>query len=71
MFTIVVPMLMLEVSEYLAEASRTLIQHGATIDKYMGDAIMAIWNAPVRQDGHVDLACRGGAPYRCRDQRTQ
>ena len=51
--------LMREMSEYLAEASRTLIQNGATIDKYIGDAIMAIWNAPVRQDGHVDLACRG------------
>lgn len=31
--------LMQEVSEYLAEASRTLIEHGATIDKYIGDAI--------------------------------
>ena len=51
--------LMREVSEYFAVASRTLILNGATIDKYMGDAIMAIWNAPVRQDGHVDLACRG------------
>ena len=51
--------LMSEMSEYLAEASRTLIRNGATIDKYIGDAIMAIWNAPVRQDGHVDMACRG------------
>ncbi len=50
--------LMREVSEYLAEASSTLIEHGATIDKYIGDAIMAMWNAPVRQENHVELACR-------------
>ena len=50
--------LMQEVSEYLAEASRTLIENGATIDKYIGDAIMAMWNAPVDQDNHVELACR-------------
>ena len=50
--------LMREVSEYLALASNTLIEHGATIDKYMGDAIMAMWNAPVPQENHVELACR-------------
>ena len=50
--------LMQEVSEYLAEASGMLIEHGATIDKYIGDAIMAMWNAPVDQENHVELACR-------------
>ena len=49
---------MQEVSEYLAEASGTLIEYGATIDKYIGDAIMAMWNAPVDQENHVELACR-------------
>ena len=51
-------MLMHEMSEYLGEASSALIEHGATIDKYIGDAIMAMWNAPVHQDNHVELACR-------------
>ena len=50
--------LMQEVSEYLAEASGTLIEYGATIDKYIGDAIMAMWNAPVDQENHVELACQ-------------
>ena len=50
--------LMQEVSEYLAEASGMLIEHGAAIDKYIGDAIMAMWNAPVDQENHVELACR-------------
>jgi adenylate cyclase len=29
-----------------------LIQHEATIDKYIGDAVMAFWNAPVKVDNH-------------------
>ncbi len=50
--------LMQEVSEYFASVSAALIENGATIDKYIGDAIMAMWNAPVRQENHVELACR-------------
>ena len=29
-----------------------LIQHEATIDKYIGDAVMAFWNAPVKVENH-------------------
>jgi adenylate cyclase len=30
---------------------------GGTIDKYMGDAIMAFWNAPISDDEHARHAC--------------
>jgi adenylate cyclase len=36
-----------------------------TIDKYIGDAIMTIWNAPEREPDHARLACL--AALRCRD----
>lgn len=34
-----------------------ILSHRGTIDKYMGDAIMAFWNAPLAVDGHAAQAC--------------
>ena len=34
-----------------------IINVNGTIDKYMGDCIMAFWNAPIDVDGHEKLAC--------------
>lgn len=34
-------------------------QHEGTIDKYMGDAIMAFWGAPLRNDHHAEKALDG------------
>jgi adenylate cyclase len=45
-------------TEYLTAMSDVIFKHEGTIDKYMGDAIMAFWGAPQRQDNHADLACR-------------
>lgn len=49
--------LMLAVSDYLQEISWVILEYGGTIDKYIGDAVMAFWNAPVRQENHAELAC--------------
>lgn len=43
-------------SEYFEEMSSILTNHHGTIDKYIGDAIMAFWGAP-QQDSHHALNC--------------
>ncbi|KZZ69417.1 CHASE2 domain-containing protein [Sulfitobacter sp. HI0129] len=39
-------------NRYLGAVSDAMMEHGATIDKYIGDAIMAFWNAPLPQADH-------------------
>jgi adenylate cyclase len=40
-------------NEYFTAMTEILFKHGATIDKYIGDAIMAFWNAPTEQEQHA------------------
>ncbi len=47
-----------DMSEYLGAISHALIDNGATVDKFIGDAVMAFWNAPEEQPDHVAMACR-------------
>src|SRR6516225_844210 len=45
------------VNELLTPLSETILHHRGTIDKYMGDAVMAFWNAPIDDARHADHAC--------------
>ena len=41
----------------LTPLTNVIIEHKGTIDKYMGDAIMAFWNAPLDDPAHEANAC--------------
>lgn len=41
------------VDEFLRLASTTLTRHGAFIDKYIGDAVMAFLNVPIKRTDHA------------------
>jgi adenylate cyclase len=44
------------VDEFLRLASTTLVSHGALIDKYIGDAVMALFNVPIKRADHAAAA---------------
>ncbi|MGH7797531.1 MAG: adenylate/guanylate cyclase domain-containing protein [Candidatus Binatia bacterium] len=44
------------VDAFLRMATDVLVKHGAFIDKYVGDAVMALFNVPIRYDGHARRA---------------
>ncbi|MFQ5659670.1 MAG: adenylate/guanylate cyclase domain-containing protein [Gammaproteobacteria bacterium] len=43
-------------NEYFTAMTRVLFEYGATIDKYIGDSIMAFWGAPLPQADHAHRA---------------
>jgi adenylate cyclase len=50
--------LVAELGEYFGRMSDTVREHHGTVDKYIGDAIMAFWGAPRALDEHALWACR-------------
>ena len=44
-------------NEYLTEMTTILLEHKGTLDKYIGDAIVAFYGAPVPLEGHEYHAC--------------
>lgn len=56
----IVPLL----SAYIDVVSAEIVAHGGTIDKFIGDAIMAFWGAPEPAADHAANACR--AALACR-----
>ncbi len=43
---------------FFSAASAAIIQNGGTIDKFIGDAVMAFWGAPRKDANHAVHACR-------------
>jgi len=49
--------LLIHISTYLEEVSSAISEEGGTVDKFIGDGVMAFWNAPVQRPDHVLRAC--------------
>ncbi len=49
--------LLSQISTYLEQVSGAISEEGGTVDKFIGDGVMAFWNAPIRRSDHVLRAC--------------
>jgi adenylate cyclase len=45
------------INRFLTPLTNEIISKNGTIDKYMGDCIMAFWNAPIDVEGHEKISC--------------
>jgi len=45
-------------NRFFTPLTAAILQHRGTVDKFIGDAIMAYWNAPLSLADHAERACR-------------
>mgnify|MGYP003323454612 FL=1 len=46
------------INGFLDKMTKIVLKNGGTIDKFMGDCIMAFWNAPLPCDNHAEMAVK-------------
>ena len=46
------------INRFLTRMTDVIIKNGGTIDKFMGDCIMAFWNAPIENKKHREMAIK-------------
>jgi adenylate cyclase len=44
-------------NQYLSDMTGLVFENHGTLDKYIGDAVMAFWGAPFEEPGHAGRAC--------------
>ena len=59
-------------NEYLTEMTDLVLAHGGIVDKYIGDAVMAFWGAPLRDKNHAlhAVSCAIAMRKRCAELRA-
>jgi len=55
-------------NDYFSKVTRHIFEAEGTLIKYIGDAVFALWGAPLRMDDHATRACRAALEL-ARDQR--
>jgi adenylate cyclase len=45
-------------NQYLSDMTQIVFERRGTLDKYIGDAVMAFWGAPFEEEKHASLACQ-------------
>ena len=45
-------------NEYLQAMTDIVMKYNGTLDKYVGDELMAFWGAPIPQEDHAYLSCK-------------
>ncbi|MEX2130758.1 MAG: adenylate/guanylate cyclase domain-containing protein [Pseudohongiellaceae bacterium] len=60
-------------NEHLTRMSRIVLQHCGTLDKYIGDAVMAFWGAPIADEQQADhaLAAAIAMQQECEKMRSE
>ncbi|MGE0431856.1 MAG: adenylate/guanylate cyclase domain-containing protein [Planctomycetota bacterium] len=53
-------------NQYLGAMTDVIFEKQGTLDKFMGDAVMAFWNAPVARKDHAARACEAALLMRTR-----
>jgi adenylate cyclase len=51
-------------NEYFSEQAEIVERHGGFVDKFIGDAVMAVWGAPLPAPDHAARACRAALEMR-------
>jgi adenylate cyclase len=58
-------------NQYLSDMTHIVFERRGTLDKYIGDAVMAFWNAPFEEADHAALACHSALEMMARIHQMQ
>ncbi|HVO56173.1 MAG TPA: CHASE2 domain-containing protein [Dongiaceae bacterium] len=58
-------------NRYLSDMTKIVFERNGTLDKYIGDAVMAFWGAPFEQPDHAVQACRTALDMMARMRQLQ
>ena len=58
-------------NQYLSDMTKIVFERRGTLDKYIGDAVMAFWGAPIEDPEHAKLACQTALAMMARMSESQ